>query len=83
MIQLTRDARLYLERLRTRILSRCPPMSYSIELPKQSRLELAEEHARRCLLHSKTFSNISIQNEFQLNLLLDERISHVKNNKSD
>ena len=58
MIQLARDARLYPGEGWidfAGIIERCPPMSYSIELPNQSRLsELGfEEHARRCLLHSK------------------------------
>ena len=58
MIQLARDARLYpgegwIDFVG--IIERCPPMNYSIELPNQSRLiELGyEEHARRCLIHSK------------------------------
>ena len=58
MIQLARDARLYPGEGWidfAGIIERCPPMSYSIELPNQSRLsELGfEEHARRCLIHSK------------------------------
>lgn len=58
MIQLARDARLYPGEGWidfAGIIERCPPMNYSIELPNQSRLaELGfEEHARRCLTHSK------------------------------
>ena len=64
MIQLARDARLYPGEGWidfAGIIERCPPMNYSIELPNQSRLiELGyEEHARRCLIHSKkTFGSI-------------------------
>lgn len=58
MIQLARDARLYpgegwidFEG----IIERLPPVYYSIELPNKARIkELGyEEHARRCLQHSK------------------------------
>ena len=64
MIQLARDARLYPGEGWidfAGIIERCPPMNYSIELPNQSRLiELGyEEHARRCLIHSKkTFGSV-------------------------
>jgi sugar phosphate isomerase/epimerase len=58
MIQLARDARLYPGEGWidfAGIIERIPPVNYSIELPNQSRVaELGyEEHARRCLLHSK------------------------------
>ncbi len=58
MIQLARDARLYPGEGCidfTGIIERLPPVDYSIELPNKSRvLELGyEEHARRCLQHSK------------------------------
>ena len=58
MIQLARDARLYPGEGWidfAGIIERCPPMNYSIELPNQSRVaELGyEEHARRCLTHTK------------------------------
>lgn len=58
MIQLARDARLYPGEGWidfAGIIERCPPMNYSIELPNQARVaELGyEEHARRCLTHSK------------------------------
>jgi len=58
MIQLARDARLYPGEGWidfAGIVERCPPVNYSIELPNQSRIaELGyEEHARRCLTHSK------------------------------
>ena len=58
MIQLARDARLYPGEgcIDFRgIIERMPPVDYSIELPNQSRVaELGyEEHARRCLQHSK------------------------------
>ena len=58
MIQLARDARLYPGEGcidLAGIIERCPPVSYSIELPNQSRIaELGyEEHARRCLIHAK------------------------------
>lgn len=58
MIQLARDARLYPGEGWidfTGIIERCPAVNYSVELPNQSRVnELGfEEHARRCLTHSK------------------------------
>ncbi len=58
MIQLARDARLYPGEGWIDfkgIIERMPPVDYSIELPNQSRLaELGhEEHARRCLQHTK------------------------------
>ena len=64
MIQLARDARLYPGEGWidfTGIIERIPPVDYSIELPNQSRVaELGyEEHARRCLVHSKgTFGSV-------------------------
>lgn len=64
MIQLARDARLYPGEGWidfAGIIERAPPLYYSIELPNQSRIaELGyEEHARRCLTHSKrTFGSI-------------------------
>ena len=58
MIQLARDARLYPGEGWidfTGIIERMPPVDYSVELPNQARVaELGyEEHARRCLTHSK------------------------------
>jgi sugar phosphate isomerase/epimerase len=58
MIQLARDARLYPGEGWidfTGIIERMPTVDYSIELPNQARVaELGyEEHARRCLQHSK------------------------------
>jgi sugar phosphate isomerase/epimerase len=67
MIQLARDARLYPGEGWidfTGIIERCPPVNYSVELPNQSRVsELGyEEHARRCLTHSKrTFGSARSQ----------------------
>ena len=58
MIQLARDARLYPGEGWidfAGIIERMPPVDYVVELPNQSRVaELGyEEHARRCLQHSK------------------------------
>ena len=58
MIQLARDARLYPGEGCidfAGVVERMPPVSYSIELPNQSRVrELGyEEHARRCLQHAR------------------------------
>ena len=67
MIQLARDARLYPGEGCINfagLIERCPPVSYSIELPNQCRIrELGfEEHARRCLNHAKqTFGHVRSQ----------------------
>ena len=58
MIQLARDARLYPGEGWIdfqSIIDHCPPVHYSIELPNINRVkELGlEEHARRCLNHTK------------------------------